>query len=204
MMNIIEVPNTGIGEYVSQNQERLRGSNVMYLYSSSIEEARLSDHSREYTGNFNDLPSGTVTELLERPGLYSYLVKQGDGLWRDIENWSDIGSDEITKVYNANAITIIYNPAQDMSDQSDTDAAARGASMNQELNSLIMQYAEVKNNFLARPYGDDVTLVLFQLSSSIADVYEAMHENDDQAHDLALRWRNISNRYLSCCVDPEQ
>lgn len=176
----------------------------MYLHASSIEEARLSDHSREYTGNFNDLPSGTVIELLERPGLYSYLVKQGDGLWRDIENWSDIGSDEIPKVYNANAITIIYNPAQDMSDQRDTGVAARGESMNQELNSLIMQYAEVKNNFLARPYGDDILLVLFQLSSSIADVYEAMHENDVQAHGLALRWRNISNRYLSCCVDQEQ
>lgn len=42
-MNIIEVPNTGIGEYVSQNQERLFGSNIMRA-RDSIADARLSDH----------------------------------------------------------------------------------------------------------------------------------------------------------------
>ena len=46
MMNIIKVPNTGIGEYASQHQERLRGSNIMHLHASSFERARLSDHSR--------------------------------------------------------------------------------------------------------------------------------------------------------------
>ena len=201
MMNIIEVPNTGIGEYVSQNQERLRGSNIMYLYASSIEEARLSDHSREYSGNFNDLPSGTVIELLERPRLYSYLVKQGDGLWRDIKNWSDIGSDEIPKVYNANAITIIYNPAQNMSDQ---DSAAREADMNQELKELITQYAEIKHK-LDRPLAEDGFLILSQLAEYIADIYEGLPGKVSESADKrASCWRDISDRYLSLAVtDPE-
>lgn len=207
MINIIEVPNTGIGEYVSQNQERLRGSNVMYLYASSIDEARLSDHSREYTGNFNDMPSGTVIELLERPGLYTYLVKQGDGLWRDIENWSDIGSDEIPKVYNANAITIIYNPEQDMNFLNDTDSEVRGTSVNQELNNLLTQYAVAKRDPDYR-YDEDDHLVLGQLASSISDMYEDMHtidSNNAQAQNFAACWRDISEQHLSRVIlNPEQ
>ena len=49
-------------------------------------------------------------------------------------------------------------------------------------------------------YDEDDFLVLGQLASSIADMYESMHENDSsdtQAQDFALLWHDISRRHLS-------
>lgn len=129
-MNIIEVPNTGIGEYVSQNRDCFLRSHITITHASSIAEARLSDHSRKYPGTLHDIPKGAVIELLGRPWLPSYLVRQVDGSWRDIQNWRNVSSDEIPKAYNVDTITIIYNPAQNMNFPNDTDSAAMEADMN--------------------------------------------------------------------------
>ena len=51
-MNIIEVPNTGIGEYVSQNRDCFLRSHITITHASSIAEARLSDHSRNIPARF--------------------------------------------------------------------------------------------------------------------------------------------------------
>ena len=199
-MNIIEVPNTGIGEYVSQNQERLFGSNIMRA-RDSIADARLSDHCVKYTGNLQDLPQGAAIELSVKRGLPTYLVKQEDGIWRDIQNERSISSDEIFTSYNITFITIIYNPSQGMNDQ---DSAAREADMNQELKELITQYAEIKHK-LDRPLAEDGFLILSQLAEYIADIYEGLPGKVSESADKrASRWRDISDRYLSLAVtDPE-
>lgn len=203
-MDIIEVPNTGIGEYVSQNRDCFLRSHITITYASYIAEARLSDHSRKYPGTLHDIPKGAVIELLGRPWLPYYLVRQVDGSWRDIQNWRNVSSDEIPKAYNVDTITIIYNPAQDTNFQNDTDSAVRDISMNQEINSLIMQYAEVKHK-LDQPLAEDGFLILSQLAEYIADIYEGLPGKVSESADKrASCWRDISDRYLSLAVtDPE-
>ena len=203
-MNIIEVPNTGIGEYVSQNRDCFLRSHITITHASSIAEARLSDHSRKYPGTLHDIPKGAVIELLGRPWLPSYLVRQVDGSWRAIQNWRNVSSDEIPKAYNVDTITIIYNPAQNMNFPNDTDSAAMEADMNQELKELITQYAEIKHK-LDRPLAEDGFLILSQLAEYIADIYEGLPGKVSESVDKrASCWRDISDRYLSLAVtDPE-
>ena len=74
--------------------------------------------------------------------------------------------------------------------------------MNQELNNLLTQYAVAKRDPDCR-YDEDDHLVLGQLASSIADMYEDMHmidAGDTRASDLAVCWRDISERYFSCVI----
>lgn len=74
--------------------------------------------------------------------------------------------------------------------------------MNQELNNLLAQYAVAKRGNDER-YDEDDHLVLAQLASSIADMYEDMHTIDadnTRAGDLAACWRDISERHFSYVV----
>ena len=78
--------------------------------------------------------------------------------------------------------------------------------MNQELNNLLTQYAVAKRDPDCR-YDEDDHLVLGQLASSIADMYEDIHKNnpdDTRAQNFASCWRDISERHLlHVMLDPE-